>query len=126
MKENYAIIETGGKQYKVASGKRIEVDYLGVDEGKEVEFSRVLFIADDKDTIIGTPTIDDAKVVATCLGDGKGKKIIVFKYKPKTRYRVKKGHRQLFTKLHINEIVKPGGKSAKKGAKQEVTAGGED
>jgi len=126
MKENYAIVETGGKQYKVASGKRIKVDYLGVDEGKEVELSRVLFIADDKDTIIGTPTIDDAKVLATSLGDGKGEKIIVFKYKPKTRYRVKKGHRQLFTRLLINEIVRPGGKSAKKGSKKEATTGGEN
>ena len=126
MKENYAIIETGGKQYKVTSGKSIKVDYLGVDEGKEVELSRVLLIADDKDTIIGTPTIDDAKVKATCLGDGKDKKIIVFKYKPKTRYRVKKGHRQPFTKLLINEIVRPGGKSAKKGSKKEVATGGEN
>ena len=124
MKDTYAIVETGGKQYKVAAGQKVNVDYLALGEGKEVELSRVLLIADGKDTIIGNPTIDDAKVTATCLNEGKGDKVIVFKYKPKVRYRKKTGHRQLFTRLEIREIVKPGGKVAKSAQKKEVTADG--
>lgn len=124
MKDTYAIVETGGKQYKVAAGQKVNVDYLALGEGKEVELSRVLLIADGKDTIIGNPTIDDAKVTATCLNEGKGDKVIVFKYKPKVRYRKKTGHRQLFTRLEIREIVKPGGKVAKSAQKKEVMADG--
>jgi large subunit ribosomal protein L21 len=109
MTETYAIVETGGSQYKVAAGNKITVEYLGATEGKEVELSRVLLIADDKDMVIGNPTIEDAKVTATCLAEGKSKKIIVFRYKNKTRHHVKRGHRQLFTTLQIDDIVKPGG-----------------
>jgi len=109
MKDSYAIVETSGRQYKVAVGDRIEVDCLGVEEGKDVELPNVLFIADSKDMIVGKPTIPNARVTATCLGEKKDKKVIVFKYKAKVRYRVKKGHRQRYTKLEIKEIVKPGG-----------------
>lgn len=109
MKETYAIVETGGRQYKVAAGDKINVEYLAAGEGKEVELSKVLLIADGKDMVIGNPTLDSAKVTATCLGEGKGDKIIVFKYKNKVRYHHKKGHRQLFTRLQINDIIKPGG-----------------
>ena len=121
----YAIVETGGKQYKVAAGEKVNVDYLGLGEGKEVELSRVLLIVDDKDTIVGTPTIDNAKVTASCIGEGKGDKIIVFKYKPKVRYRRKTGHRQLFTRLEITEIIKPGSEAAKGTRKEKVKSGGE-
>ena len=121
----YAIVETGGKQYKVAAGEKVKVDYLGLGEGKEVELSRVLLIVDDKDTIVGTPTIDNAKVTASCIGEGKGDKIIVFKYKPKVRYRRKTGHRQLFTRLEITEIIKPGSEAAKGTRKEKVKSGGE-
>jgi len=121
MTQNYAIVETGGKQYKVAPGQKIDVDRLAVAEGEDVELSRVLLIADGKDTVVGNPTIDGAKVVATCLGEGKGDKVIVFKYKPKVRYRRKKGHRQLYAKLEIKEIVKPGQEAAlKKTTKKKV------
>ncbi len=108
MKGTYAIIETGGKQYKVAAGQKMDVDRLAAAEGQDVELSRVLFIANGEDTIVGSPTIDGAKVIATCLGEKKGAKIIVFKYKSKVRYRVKTGHRQLHTTLEIKKIVKPG------------------
>ncbi len=101
----YAIIETGGKQYTVAPGQTIDVERLDVGEGNTVELDRVLFIADGDKVIVGTPTIDGAKVIATSQGDGKGKKIIVFKYKPKVRYRKKTGHRQLYTRLTIDKIV---------------------
>lgn len=108
MTQTYAIVETGGKQYKVSPGQTIEVDRLPVAEGETVELSRVLLISDDGDTIVGTPAVEGAKVTATCLGEKKGNKIIVFKYKAKTRYRRKKGHRQLYTILRIEDIVKPG------------------
>jgi len=126
MSQTYAIVETGGKQYKVAPGQKIDVDRLAVAEGEDIELSKVLLIADGKDTIIGSPTIDGAKVVATCLGEGKGDKIIVFKYKPKVRYRRKTGHRQLYARLEIKEIVKPGEVAApKKTRKKKVATGGE-
>ena len=121
----YAIVETGGKQYKVAPGQKIDVDRLGVYEGKDIELSKVLLIADGEDTIIGSPTIDGAKVIATCLGEKKGDKVIVFKYKPKVRYRRKTGHRQIHANLEIKEIVKPGGEAAPKTTrKKKATTGG--
>jgi large subunit ribosomal protein L21 len=125
MTQTYAIVETGGKQYKVAPGQKIDVDRLAVAEGEDIELSRVLLIADGKDTVVGNPTIDGAKVVATCLGEGKGNKVIVFKYKPKVRYRRKKGHRQLYARLEIKEIIKPGEEAApKKTTKKKVATGG--
>ena len=126
MKDSYAIVETGGKQYKVHAGQRVDVDYLGVGEGNDVELSRVLLISDGNDKIIGTPVVDNAKVTATCVTEGKGDKILVFKYKPKVRYRVKKGHRQLFTRLEIKDIVSPGTKKASKAQKKEAETGGNE
>jgi large subunit ribosomal protein L21 len=124
MTQSYAIVETGGKQYKVAPGQKVDVDRLAVAGGKDVELSRVLLIADGEDTIIGSPTIDGAKVIATCLGEKKGDKIIVFKYKPKVRYRRKKGHRQLYATLEIKKIVKPEEKAAPKKIQKKTTAVG--
>ena len=91
----------------MSPGQTIDVDGLGLAEGKEVKLDRVLLIADGDRVTVGTPTISGAKVVATSQGDFKGKKIIVFKYKPKVRYRSKTGHRQLYTKLTIDKIVEP-------------------
>jgi len=125
MTQSYAIVEAGGKQYKVAPGQKIDVDRLTVGEGEDIELSRVLLIADGNDTVVGNPTIDGAKVVATCLSEGKSDKVIVFKYKPKVRYRRKKGHRQIYSKLEIKEIVKPGEEAApKKTTKKKVATGG--
>ncbi len=109
----YAIIETGGRQYKVNPGQTIDVERLDVAEGNTVELNRVLLIADGERVVIGTPTVDGAKVVATAKGEGKGKKVIVFKYKPKVRYRKKTGHRQLYTRLVIDKIVEPGAAEVK-------------
>ena len=103
--EIYAIIETGGKQYKVTPGQTIDIERLDAAERSTVELDRVLLIADGDKVTVGTPTIDGAKVVATSEGEGRGKKIIVFKYKPKTRYRKKTGHRQSYTRLTIDRIV---------------------
>ena len=106
-KKIYAIIETGGKQYKVTPGQTIDVERLSVGEDNTVELDKVLLIADGDKVAVGTPTIDGAKVIATSWGEGKGKKIIVFKYKPKVRYRKKTGHRQLYTRLSVDKIVGP-------------------
>ena len=102
----YAVVEISGKQYKVAPKQTIEVDRLGVPEGETIELDRVLFIGGDGDTVVGNPIIKGAKVVGTCLGEAKGEKVIVFKYKSKVRYRKKKGHRQTYTKILVNEIIK--------------------
>ena len=103
----YAIIETGGKQYKVTPGEIIDVERLDVTEGNTVELDKVLLIAEDDKVTVGKPTVDGAKVIATSQGEGKGKKVIVFKYKPKVRYQKKTGHRQLHTRLVIDKIVTP-------------------
>jgi large subunit ribosomal protein L21 len=103
----YAIIETGGKQYKVTPGQVIDVERLGVAEGNIIDLEKVLLIDDDEKVTIGTPTVDGAKVVAISQGEGRGEKVIVFKYKPKTRYRKKTGHRQTYTRLVIDKIIQP-------------------
>jgi len=101
----YAIIESGGKQYKAAPGGTIEVDRLHIDEGTSIDFDQVLLVADEDDVKVGTPTIKGAIVKATVLEHFKGRKIIVFKYIPKERYRRKKGHRQQYTRLQIDEVL---------------------
>jgi large subunit ribosomal protein L21 len=89
------------------------VERLKVAEGKTVDLDRVLLIADGKRLTVGSPTVDGAKVVATSQGEGKGDKVIVFRYKSKVRYRTKTGHRQLYTRLVIDKIVEPGMVEAK-------------
>jgi large subunit ribosomal protein L21 len=101
----YAIIESGGKQYKVSPGQTIDVELLGVSEGNSVDLDKVLLIADDKTVTVGRPTVAGARVVATSQGETKGVKLIVFKYKPKVRYHKKTGHRQAYTRLAIKEIL---------------------
>jgi large subunit ribosomal protein L21 len=101
----YAIVQTGGKQYRVSSGETIDVMHLSAGGGSTVELDQVLLVADGESVRVGTPTVEGAKVLAEVLGEGKGKKVIVFKYKPKVRYRRRKGHRQLYTRLAIKEIV---------------------
>ena len=124
----YAIIETGGKQYRVNPGETIDVERLDVAEGNTVELDRVLLIADGERVIVGTPTVDGAKVVATSQGEGRGEKVIVFKYKSKVRYRKKTGHRQPYTRLVIDKIVESGAAEAKpkkvRRRKREVTESG--
>ena len=103
----YAIIETGGKQYKVTPGEILDVERLDVTEGNTIELDKVLLIAEGDKVTVGKPTVDGAKVIATSQGEGKGKKIIVFKYKHKVRYQKKTGHRQFYTRLVIDKIVTP-------------------
>ena len=101
----YAIVATGGKQLKVSPGQTVDIELIEGEEGGEVELDKVLFVDDGENLTIGKPTVDGAKVRATIVGHGRQKKIIVFKYKSKTRYRRKKGHRQYYTRLSIDEIV---------------------
>ena len=100
----YAIIRTGGKQYQVAAGERLRVEKLNGEVGDSVELSDVLMIADGENVRIGQPVIDGAKVTAQIIEQGKEKKVIIFKKKRRKGYRLKKGHRQLFTALEIKEI----------------------
>lgn len=101
----YAVIETGGKQYRVALGDAIYVEKLDVNEGDEVVLNRVLLVSKDGKIQVGAPYLEGAKVVATAAKQGKQKKIIVFKYKAKKNYRKKRGHRQPYTKLVIESIT---------------------
>ncbi|MBM2824418.1 MAG: ribosomal protein [Dehalococcoidales bacterium] len=101
----YAIIEASGKQYKVTPGQLIELDHQDIADGATIELDKVLLIGDGDKVTIGTPTIAGAKVIATSRGDSRGKKVIVFRYKSKTRYRRKKGHRQDYTGIIIEKIV---------------------
>lgn len=99
-----AIIKTGGKQYLVSPGDKIKIEKIEVKEGKEITFKEVLLLEKQRKLEIGTPLVKGAKVIGKILKHGKGKKVIVFKYKPKTRYKVKKGHRQPFTEVEITKI----------------------
>jgi len=101
----YAVVETGGKQYKVGAGDTVDVEKLPFEVGEKIELDRVLLVADGNEVQVGQPTVEGAKVLATVTDHLKGPKIIVFKYKPKERYRRKKGHRQSYTRLTIDEIV---------------------
>ena len=101
----YAIVQTGGKQYKVSVDQTIEVELLNAKEKTKVELDQVLLVSDGKKVTVGTPTVEGAKVVAEVMGNGKGDKVTVFKYKHKVRYRRMKGHRQAYTALAIKEIV---------------------
>ena len=101
----YAILETGGKQYKVQPGDVIEVERLDGEVGSRVELGRILLMAGDGAPTIGAPVVDGARVVAEVVEQGKADKIIVFKYKNKIRYRRKTGHRQVLTRLRITDIL---------------------
>lgn len=99
----YAIIATGGKQYKVAEGDIIKVEKLNVEAGSTVCFDQVLLVS-DTEVKVGNPTVANAKVDATVLNEGKGKKVIIYKYKRKSGYHKKNGHRQSFTEVKIDKI----------------------
>ncbi len=101
----YSVVRSGGKQYRVEPGQVIEVDKLPAEVGSTVELNDVLLVADNGDVRVGTPTVEGARVVAEVLEHGRGKKLLVFKYKAKTRYRRKRGHRQGYTRLAIRRIV---------------------
>ena len=102
-----AVIHTGGKQYLVSPGQKIKIEKLETEVGKKVDFEKVLLFEDEKGNLsLGTPFLQDVKVTGKVLETGLGEKVRVFKYKPKTRYKVKKGHRQPYTEVEIEEIKK--------------------
>ncbi|NLA27891.1 MAG: 50S ribosomal protein L21 [Firmicutes bacterium] len=100
----YAIIETGGKQYRVEEGRPVRVDKLPAEKGEEVVFDRVLLYSDEEETRIGSPYLEDCRIKGKVTVQGRGRKIIVFKYKAKKNYRRKQGHRQPFTEVLIKTI----------------------
>ena len=114
----YAIIEACGRQYKVAEGDVVFFEKLDTEEGKKVTFSDVVLVADGDKVEVGSPFVKGAKVEGKVVAHGKGKKIVVFKYKPKKNYRRKQGHRQPYTKVEITAVKVV---AAKKAAKAEET-----
>ena len=100
----YAIIETGGKQYRVAEGDVLTVEKLAVEDGAQVELDKVLLLSKDGDVQVGAPYIEGAKVFGEVVKSGKGKKVIIFKYKSKKDYRKKQGHRQPYTMIKITSL----------------------
>ncbi len=100
----YAIVETGGKQYWVQPGDRLRVESIDCDEGDLVELSNVLMVSRDGDVVLGTPKVEGVVVTAQAVGEGRGSKTVVFKYKRKTRYRRRRGHRQPYTDLRVTAI----------------------
>ncbi|MBC7960236.1 MAG: 50S ribosomal protein L21 [Vallitaleaceae bacterium] len=100
----YAIIATGGKQYKVTEGEVVRIEKLAVAQGETVTFDEVLMVSNEGDLKVGSPYLAGVTVTATVAGDGKGKKVIIYKYKPKTTYHKKQGHRQPYTEVTIQKI----------------------
>ena len=109
----YAVIETGGKQYRVEVGTELEIELLEAAPGETVAFERILLIADGEAASIGRPVVENASVSAEILRRDRGEKLISFKYRPKARSRVKKGHRQELTVVRISDIVLDGKSAAK-------------
>ncbi len=118
----FAVIESGGKQYKVAKNDVITVEKLAAEVGADVALERVLLLGEDGATVIGTPTVEGASVTAQVLDQTRGKKIIVFKKKRRKNYRRTQGHRQDLTVLRITEISSGGAKTAKSKAKEAAPA----
>jgi len=115
----FAIVESGGKQYRVIEGRTIEVDRLAIETGKKFGFDRILLVVDDDDVMVGTPILSGVEVNVTVVDHTKGPKIDRFKYRPKKRIRVRGGHRQHFTRLLVDFIGKPG--EERKVEEQELT-----
>lgn len=112
----FAVVRTGGKQYRVTEGQRLRVDRLPGDVGATIEVGDVLMFGEGPDVTIGAPTVDGARVLGTIAEQGRAKKVIVFRYKAKTRQRTKTGHRQHYTTVTIDDILAPGAKPKPKKA----------
>lgn len=101
----YAIVESGGRQYRAEEGHTFSVEKLPYEVGEQIELNNVLLLANDNDVKVGQPAVEGVSVKATVVDQYRGKKIFVWKYRPKKRYRNRKGHRQSYTRLRIDEIV---------------------
>ena len=117
----YAVIKTGGKQYKVVAGERLKVEKIVGDVGATVVIDKVLMIFDDANTTIGSPLISGATVSATVLSHGRADKVMIFKFRRRKHYRKTQGHRQSFTEIQIGEILAAGA-SAEKAAPKATKA----
>lgn len=122
----YAVIETGGKQYRVQEGDVVTVERLNVEAGQKIEFDKVLVLAGEGDLKVGTPYVEGAKVTGEVVENGKGKKVIIFKYKAKKDYRKKQGHRQPYTMVKIESLGGNAPKAAAPAAEAEVKADAEE
>ncbi len=115
----YAVIETGGKQYRVEKGDILDIEKISTEAGKKVEFENVLVVSDDSGISIGTPYVEGAVVTGKVVESGKGAKIVIFKYKNKKDYRKKQGHRQPYTRVEITDIAGKGKSGSTKAAAKE-------
>ena len=125
----YAIIETGGKQYRVAEGDQISIEKIKADDGEQVKFDKVLVLGEGTESKVGAPYVDGAAVFGDVIETGKGKKVIIYKYKSKKDYRKKQGHRQPYTMVEITGISADGTAPAKRAAapvKEDAPAGSAD
>ena len=113
---SFAVVQTGGKQYRVRPGDVLDVERLALDVGAPVDLDDVRMIAGDGELLVGSPQVEGALVRAQVVEHLRGPKLVVFKYKPKTRYRRKTGHRQELTRLQIDDVVLPGAAKAEKPA----------
>ena len=104
----FAVIKSGGRQYKVSVGQKLQVNRLAIEDGAQIRFGEVLLISDANRSFVGTPFVDNAEVLATVEKQMRGEKLIVFKYKSKKRYRHRRGHRQELTLLTIDDILGEG------------------
>jgi len=100
----YAVIKTGGKQYRVSEGETLKVEKLGAEEGGSVEFDQVLMVADGDDIKVGAPLVDGGKVTATVVSNGRGKKVKIIKFRRRKHHRKQMGHRQSYTEIKIDSI----------------------
>ena len=119
----YAIVETGGKQYRLTPGQVVDVDCRNFSEGETMQLDKVLVLGDESHTSIGKPNVEGAKVIATSQGTVRGDKVIGFKFKATTRYRRKNGHHQLYTRLTIDKIEVPEHHTRGKHKKEEAVSG---
>ena len=118
----YAVVTTGGKQYRVEAGSELVIEQLGAEAGAPITFDRVLLVGDGEAVTIGTPTVEGATVSGTVLGEALGPKLIIFKFKQKATYRRKNGHRQHMTRVRIDEINASGSKAKAEPAEASATA----
>ncbi|GAC1361430.1 MAG: hypothetical protein NVS2B12_02930 [Ktedonobacteraceae bacterium] len=118
----YAVIKNGGRQYKVSAGQRLEVNRLAVEDGAQIRIGEVLLIGGAEQPMIGAPYVENAEVLATVIGQARGEKLIVFKYKSKKRYRHRRGHRQELTILSIDDILANGKSLLSEEEKQQKSA----
>ena len=118
----YAVVRTGGKQYRVQEGRPVTIERLPGEAGQTVELNDVLLLADGDNITVGAPMVDGARVLGTIREQGRAKKILVFRYKNKTRARKKNGHRQQFTTLMVDDVLGPGQQPKPKAAVAEAAA----